>query len=321
MASIKVLKKIHQQNERVSLVKELIALRPISPVVTRQSHPFQTVYHDSNPPPAAIDQFAPYLSRKLALKRTAQMDKVQKKKKLFEPTFVLTNTADAQALPEATKSADAASEIRHDELKTEQAAERFAQTHTLASHLKMEEAFDKIAANSCTTDLHRLIESTLQAFFSAETVLFYQDISGVKVLYCPLTTAYCPHGSGLVGFAQFSRKTIVVDRASDHSAYSLSQEGGHCPPTSHVLIFPLFDSSSHVRGVVQVIRNHAAPSLSGRPPSLHHFSRYLFIIFQRFCSYIYFTIRYHNSINDHPISLPEPCAIRTELSRTIYTQF
>ena len=262
MASIKVLKKIHQQNERVSLVKELIALRPISPVVTRQSHPFQTVYHDSNPPPAAIDQFAPYLSRKLALKRTAQMDKIQKKKKLFEPTFVLTNTADAQAVPEATKSADAASEIRRDDLKTEQAAERFAQTHTLTSHLKMEEAFDKIAANSCTTALHRLIESTLQAFFSAERVLFYHDISGVKVLYCPSTTAYCPHGSGLVGFAQFSRKTIVVDRASDHSAYSLSQEGGHCPPTSHVLIFPLFDSSSHVRGVVQVIRNHAAPSFN-----------------------------------------------------------
>ena len=262
MASIKVLKKIHQQNERVSLVKELIALRPISPVVTRQSHPFQTIYHDTNPPPSAIDQFAPYLSRKLAMKRNAQIDKAQKRKRPCDPTFVLTNTADAQTLSDTMQSNDTFNDSRRDELKTEQAMERFAQTHTLASHLKMEEAFDKIAANSCTTAFHRLVESTLQSFFLAERVLFYHDISGVKVLYCPSTTAYCPHGQGLVGFAQFSRKTIIVERASEHAAYSLEQEGAHCPPTSHVLIFPIFDSSSHVRGVVQVIRNHASPSFT-----------------------------------------------------------
>lgn len=265
MASIKVLKKIHQQNERVSLVKELIALRPISPVVTRQNHPFQTIYHDTNPPPVAIDQFAPYLSRKLALKRNAQIEKIRKKKKPGEPpTFVLTNAVDARPGPE--RHAQTAGPIREtkvaDDPVDDHPSARFGPAHSLASHLKMEETFDKIAANASSTALHRLIESTLQVFFLAERVLFYHDISGVKVLYCPSTTAYCPHGSGLVGFAQFSRKTIVADQASDHAAYSLVQEGVQCPPNSHVLIFPLFDSSSHVRGVVQVIRGHASPTFT-----------------------------------------------------------
>jgi GAF domain-containing protein len=118
----------------------------------------------------------------------------------------------------------------------------------------MEQTFDKIAANSASTALHRLVESTLQVHFAAERVLFYHDISSVKVLYCPSTTAYCPHGSGLVGYSHFSRRTILAAQASDHVSYSLAEEGAQCPPDHRALVFPLFDQSSHVRGVVQVVR-------------------------------------------------------------------
>ncbi|OHT11136.1 3'5'-cyclic nucleotide phosphodiesterase family protein [Tritrichomonas foetus] len=261
MASIKVLKKLHQtNNERRSLVKELIALRPISPVVTRKTHPLQTLYEDTCAPPLPIDQFAPYLSRKLTLKRNAQIEKMKSKKKSNQPSFFVTNSIETQSeVPLNIEKKEGEDDTKKEELSTERNNERYAQIHTLQSHLKMEQTFDKIAASAASTALHRLIESTLQVYFVAEKVLFYHDISSVKVLYCPSTTAYCPHGTGLVGYAQFSRKTLNLSHASEHVAYSLVQEGNQCPPDSHVLIFPLFDASTHVRGVVEVIRDSNSP--------------------------------------------------------------
>ena len=80
--TVKMLRKIHAANERESLVKELIALRPITPVETKASHPLVTVYDDTNAPPIHIDQFAPYLSRKLQMKRVEKIQKLKEKIKL-----------------------------------------------------------------------------------------------------------------------------------------------------------------------------------------------------------------------------------------------
>jgi GAF domain-containing protein len=252
---MKVLKKLHQQSERQSLVKELIALRPISPVVTRQTHPFQTLYADSNPPPVPIDQFAPYLSRKLTLARNTQIEKMKQRKTVADPTFVLTNSVDAQATAEKSQITEHDCNVKHDVGEAVQASP----AHGLEAHLRMEQTFDKIAANSASTALHRLMESTLQVHFLAEKVLFYHDIASVKVLYCPSTTGYCDHGSGLVGYSHFSRRTISAPQAGGHVAYSASEEGTQCERESPVLVFPLFDASSHVRAVIEIIRAPGAP--------------------------------------------------------------
>jgi GAF domain-containing protein len=161
-------------------------------------------------------------------------------------------------ISEKAQISEADCEVRSDAHRPSN--ERYGSNRTLETHLRMEHTFDKIAANAASTALHRLMESTLQQHFGAEKVLFYHDISSVKVLYCPSTTAYCSHGSGLVGYSHFSRRVIIAAQASEHVAYSATEEGLQCPPESRVLVFPLFDASSHVRAVVQVVRTpEAAP--------------------------------------------------------------
>ncbi|KAH0792401.1 3'5'-cyclic nucleotide phosphodiesterase family protein [Histomonas meleagridis] len=253
MASIKILKKIHDSNEKKSLVKELIALRPISPAVTRVTHPLETIYDDTNATPAMINQFAPYMSRKISIKRKAQIEKIKSKSKPPQETFGLTSCVDVKSHLQQTSDSPHLSTRRSSSIDTTR-TDKSLQYESLQSHLIMEEAFDKIASNSSTIALHRLIESTLQVYFLAEKVLYYHDVSSVKVLYCPTTTSYFPHGTGLVGYSQYSRKTMILKHAGDHISFNLSTDGTVCSITSPVLIFPLFDSSNHVKGVVQVIR-------------------------------------------------------------------
>ncbi|OHT07438.1 3'5'-cyclic nucleotide phosphodiesterase family protein [Tritrichomonas foetus] len=270
MASIKVLKKIHQQAERRSLVKDLIALRPISPVVTKESHPLEVLYNDSNPPPPPIDQFAPYLSRKLSLKRSQRIEKMKNKRKPDDSMNLFLTKCDQaknDGLPPLNTKKDKTNSPTSSDRNTSktslsnpipQTAHHHLNT-SLQAHLKMEDAFDKIASGSATTALHCLIETTLQVYFLAEKVLFFHDISSVKVLYCPSTTAYCPHGIGITGFVQFSRQIVRVNQASSHISYSLKIEGNMIQPDSQVLIFPVYDSFSTVKGVIAITRNKTSP--------------------------------------------------------------
>lgn len=273
MASIKILKKIHQQQERRSLVKDLIALRPISPVVMKESHPFEVLYHDSNPPPPPIDQFAPYLSRKLSLKRTERIEKLKAKRKT-EPEINLFLTKCDQAksenngppnnLPQLPNNKDESKPPSPSRQRSSSQINARPQpvSNALSFHLKMEEAFDKIASGSATTALHRLIETTLQMYFLAERVLFFHDISSVKVLYCPSTTAYCPHGIGIIGYVQFSRQILRLTQASSHISYSFDIEGHMISPDQQVLMFPVFDTFSSVKGVIAVIRSKSSNPFS-----------------------------------------------------------
>ncbi|OHT14625.1 3'5'-cyclic nucleotide phosphodiesterase family protein [Tritrichomonas foetus] len=366
MASIKVLKKIHEQQERKSLVKDLIALRPISPVVTKDSHPLEVLYHDENPPPPPIDQFAPYLSRKLTIKRNERIEKMRiKKRPETALDFQLTNSRSSQkrydpnspsqltktqgiikvnktlpmlpnknqrslspnpskrnndindlntssqnsnaissyqteiyspsdkenrnkqknnkqanhhnlsyasshaniiydedALPKLANKATTYGNPSNNNLKTTfiTAQEISApQMSDISLHLKQEQTFDKIVAGTATMALHRCIETTLQMYFLAEKVLYFHDISSVKVLYCPSTTAYCPHGIGLIGYVQYSREIIRLKEAQKHISYNFSIEGNQIMPNNHVLIFPIFDGFSNVKGIVVVMRKKDSP--------------------------------------------------------------
>ena len=281
-ATMKMLRKIYNQEDKQSVVKELIALKPISPVETRGSHPYETVYDDYNKPPIPIDQFAPYLSRKLTMKRNERIEKLKQKVAVAQPTFMLTNSVavsedgqevstksqkdnpnGAQKPPPSNNQQSNFSQTKQNVTQPDRRSETSLHvaggSRALQSHLRMEECFDKIVSGTATMPLHRLFESTLQIYFLAEKVLFYHDVSSVKVLYCPSTTTYCPHGSCLVGYSQFVRKCLNIPTAKDHIAYDFSQEVTNCPPDAHVLVFPLFDGSSHVKSVVEIIRSSKSP--------------------------------------------------------------
>ena len=272
-SNIKILKKLNQNNERQSLVKELIALRPITPVQTTNVHPYQVLHEDSNPPPKPIDQFTPYLSRKLSIKRQEKISKLNSQQKQ-EDTFILTatkSTAQSRAKtsirsPKSAKrdletasyanygnygkdygsgesnlpdihegNLDFGSEYGTGQISQMTSSQQSRSSkrltnHNYFQHIKMESAFDKIASNACSVSLNRLMENTLQVYFLAHKVLFYHDISSVRVLYCPSTTSYCPHGTGIVGYTQYSRLTVRTTEAKSHMAYSIKMEGNQVPP-------------------------------------------------------------------------------------------
>ena len=282
MASIKILKKIHEKNESNSLVKDLVSLRPITPIVIKEAHPLEVIYNDLNPPPKPIDQFAPYLSRKNAASRNERIERIKNQKNQKKNTsFILSSRA--QSTNVSSRPATASSRRREKkekekmvEIEIDFSADNVLpginqansninsmnsniQSDNLTHHLKMESTFDKIASGSIQNSFPKLIESTLQTYFAAERVLFFHDISSVKVLYSPSTTAYCPHGTGIIGFTQYSRKTINAADVSLQASYQLSMEGNWYGPHSRLLSFPLFDEMSNVVGVVAVVRKKMSP--------------------------------------------------------------
>ena len=254
MASIKVLKQLREREERGSLVKELVSLRPVTPTVIKECHPLETLYKDPIPPITPIDQFAPYLSRKMESRRKERIEKIKTKERPATPTYAPrpTNTPTPRR-----RDADSRREVQNTEYESPR---RPQIRQTLRVHLDNEAAFDKIASNATTAPLHKLVETTLQMHFLAEKVIFFHDISSVNTLYSPSTTASLAHGTGIVGFAQFSRKIVNVQRASKHAAYLVDVEGNICPPDSRVLCFPIFDNNSIVRAVVEVLRAPTSPA-------------------------------------------------------------
>ncbi|EAY13828.1 3'5'-cyclic nucleotide phosphodiesterase family protein [Trichomonas vaginalis G3] len=258
-STMKMLRKIYQQSDKKSVVTELIALRPISPVDTAESHPFQTVFEDTNPPPEPVDQFAPYLSRKLTLKRNERIEKLKAKMQQAKPTFVLTGS---NAMAPDDEVSQTQSAIVRPNLERKNDIYNNLTTRALQKHIKMEQCFDKIVSQSSSMPLPRLFETVLQTYFLAEKVLFYHDVSSVKVLYCPSTTTYCSHGQCLVGYCQFARQILNIPCASRHIAYDAKEEYANCPPDAHVLVFPLYDGSTHVKAVIEVVRNSASPAFN-----------------------------------------------------------
>lgn len=268
MSSVKVIKRLGEGTSpttKKSYVKDLITLQNVSPVMITESHTMQSLYPDSNPPPKPIDQFAPYLSRKLSKKRQEKIDKIKGPAIKETPTFALASVRSSSQMvtPRSPKrpAPDPFTPFEHEKIETPKNNEQFL------LHLKMEDTFDKIASNSATTALHKLVESTLQIYFLADGVYFYHDIPAVKILYCPTTTNGVPHGTGLVGFTQFTREIVNCACASMHESYSPNYESAQIPLDSHVLSFPLFGVSGNVKAVIQVVRSKNSPIFNAQEES------------------------------------------------------
>ena len=260
MSSLKVMKQSKKQSEKKSLVKDLISLRPITSVVITEKRPLQTLYNDSNPPPRSVDQFAPYLSKKLSLKRQEKIERIKGSPVKDSPTFALTSQKTTRCTTPKIKRPDLESlpDIEDDDERINSRINN----EPLNRHVKMEKTFDKIASGAQTQALHKLIESTLQLYYLADNVFYYHDVSSIKVLYCPTTTCTCPHMIGIAGYTQFSRNIQNLDIACEHESYSKMYESSMIPPESHVLSFPLFDLSNNVKGIVEVVRNKGSPAFT-----------------------------------------------------------
>ncbi|EAY15670.1 3'5'-cyclic nucleotide phosphodiesterase family protein [Trichomonas vaginalis G3] len=255
---MKVVKQIGKAGEKKSLVNELISLNPISSVVITETHPLVNLYDDTNPPPQPVDQFAPYLSRKISRKRQEKISKIKGPQTKESPTFALTAQRQSRAhtaIGGRYQPDNALPPIGlfDDRQKTQQ------NSQNLQLHLKMEETFDKIASSSASVALHKLVESTLQIYFLADQVLYFHDISSVKVLYCPSNTTSFPHGTGIAGYTQFTREIVNIPIASEYASFNPLNESAQIKKDSHILAFPLFDFSNNVKAVIEVIRSKESP--------------------------------------------------------------
>ena len=181
-SNFKILQKINHKGEKdKSLVKDLLALKPITPIVITEAHPLVPVYNDTNPPPQPVDQFTPYLSRKLSNKRIEKIQKLKGKPVQNTKTYMLSRDLQNNSQASTTAKAPPNREITNMNFLDEDPLPQLSSTNKeLSEHLQMEAIFDKIVIGSPTVSLPRLIESTLNVYFLAETVLFYHDVSFYK---------------------------------------------------------------------------------------------------------------------------------------------
>lgn len=211
--------------------------------------------NDTNPPPQQIDQFAPYLTRKLSLNRALTSHKVKRSLSPLQDgkTQTFLTSRPLQSLAQTTTSNVVP--LIQSTLDSELSFKTQNSDTSITYSNEWEHLFDSIAVGCLDKPLYELVETSLKNYFKAKYCNFFHDIPSIGVLYCPSTAQSTPHGSGLVGFCQFSRKVINLDIASSSVSYSDQYDSKFCEANSRVLLFPLFDSQETTRAVIQVVRD------------------------------------------------------------------
>jgi hypothetical protein len=69
-----ILRRVHENGDRQSLVKYLISLRPIAPGAAQELRSAESLFRDPIPPVPPVDQFPSYLTKKLQPKRWSLPD-------------------------------------------------------------------------------------------------------------------------------------------------------------------------------------------------------------------------------------------------------
>lgn len=244
---------------------------------TSPAHGLQTIYNDSNPPPSAIDQFAPCLNRKLALKR---LNRPLSKQNIRKPNY---DGDVGQTRPIPIETTDYSSYYLEDKPK-----HRY-------SHQSLEVLFDDIASATCDQPLNKLVEDNFRVFFNVENVSFFHDISSVSSLYCPTNSIVCPHGSGLIGYCHFSRQILNIKCANTHASFSLLYDGRICQSNSRLLIFPLFDYQGHVKSIIHMLRSASSPPFDDEDEKA---SEYFQKKFQKYSRWLFQPITSETTFSD-----------------------
>ena len=109
---------------------------------------------------------------------------------------------------------------------------------------------------------HAAVEAYLKATFDAQTVLFWQEIPNLSVLYSPTLRMTCNHTEGVVGNTFFTRQLSYAASGPEHPAFSQNFDSKFCPQHAPILVFSLSDNTNSTIGVCLVIRPVAAPAFT-----------------------------------------------------------
>ncbi|OHT00042.1 3'5'-cyclic nucleotide phosphodiesterase family protein [Tritrichomonas foetus] len=121
----------------------------------------------------------------------------------------------------------------------------------LNNYIKMEKIFDNIASSCSDKKINEVTEINIKSAFNAVDAYFFYDVPSVQCIFCPSSSAVCPHGSGLVGYCHFTRKIINLTKINEHVSYSKVYD---TKIDSCVLLFPLFDSHHKIRAIIEIFR-------------------------------------------------------------------
>jgi hypothetical protein len=98
------------------------------------------------------------------------------------------------------------------------------------------------------------VEQSMQKFFKAEKVIYWENVPSLKQLYSAtfgLTTA---QSSGLVGFCYFSRAPVRLAAPSSHPSFHSLFDGHIVPQGAAAFLFPLTDAAGEIVAIVEVVR-------------------------------------------------------------------
>ncbi|KAH0788625.1 3'5'-cyclic nucleotide phosphodiesterase family protein [Histomonas meleagridis] len=112
-----------------------------------------------------------------------------------------------------------------------------------------DQQIDSFLEMTYSEPLHESVENLFLNALSAESVIFWQDIPSLQILYSEKLKKTAKHSDGIIGFTFFSRETKLVTDLSAHSEYNEEIDG---PSTMPSIFFPLWDYTGSVCAIVQV---------------------------------------------------------------------
>lgn len=102
--------------------------------------------------------------------------------------------------------------------------------------------------------LYQAVESLIEEELKAESVTFWQDIPSLQLLFSEKHSKSVGHTRGIIGHTFFTRQSIKMEHANDHSAFLPEIDGIAGKENQPMMFFPLWDYSTTVCGVVQVVK-------------------------------------------------------------------
>lgn len=102
--------------------------------------------------------------------------------------------------------------------------------------------------------LYQAVESLIEEELKAESVTFWQDIPSLQLLFSEKHSKSVGHTRGIIGHTFFTRQSIKMEHANDHSAFLPEIDGIAGKEDQPMMFFPLWDYSTTVCGVVQVVK-------------------------------------------------------------------
>ncbi|EAY14486.1 3'5'-cyclic nucleotide phosphodiesterase family protein [Trichomonas vaginalis G3] len=102
--------------------------------------------------------------------------------------------------------------------------------------------------------LSQTIEVYIRAALDAQTVIFWQEVPNLQLLYSPTLKITCQHTEGIVGNAFFTRQLSSAASGQEHPAFKPEFDGKFCPNNSPVMVFPIIDYNNSIMGICLAIR-------------------------------------------------------------------